>query len=39
VGDLNSLWNKSDSVAHIYHLGEVTIDDDNVAHLYDPLVR
>ena len=39
VGDLNSLWNKSDSVAHIYHLGEITIDDNDVAHLYDPLVR
>ena len=39
VGDLNSLWNKNDSVAHIYHLGEVTIDENDVAHLYDPLVR
>ena len=39
VGDLNSLWNRSDVVAHIYHLGETIIDDNDVAHLYDPLVR
>jgi len=38
VGDLYCLWNKNDTVAHIYHDGTIIIDEDNVAHLYDPLV-
>ena len=38
VGELAILWNRLDSVAHIYHMGETIIDDNNVAHLYDPLV-
>jgi hypothetical protein len=36
VGDMNAEWNRNDSIAHIFHNGYVTIDEDNVAHLYDP---
>jgi hypothetical protein len=39
VGDLLCLWNKNDTVAHIYHDGNIIIDDNNIAHLYDPLIR
>ena len=38
VGDLVSIWNKNDTVAHIYHDGVIIIDENDVAHLYDPLV-
>jgi hypothetical protein len=36
VGDLAAEWNHKDPVAHIYHNGWTVIDEDNVAHLYDP---
>ena len=36
VGDLNAEWHKNDTIAHIYHNGYAIIDDDGVAHLYDP---
>jgi hypothetical protein len=36
VGDMSVEWNRNDSIAHIFHNGYVTIDEDNVAHLYDP---
>ena len=36
IGDLNAEWHMSDQVAHIYHNGYAIIDDDGVAHLYDP---
>jgi len=36
VGDLNAEWHANDSIAHIYHNGYAIIDDDGVAHLYDP---
>ena len=29
-------WAYSDQFAHIYHEGKVIIDEDNIAHLYDP---
>ena len=38
VGDLNCEWNAQDTVAHIYHNGWTILDDNDVAHLYDPLV-
>jgi len=38
VGDLNCLWHQQDSIAHIYHVGSIIIDDDGGAHLYDPLI-
>jgi hypothetical protein len=36
VGDLSAEWDKRDNVAHIYHNGWTIIDDNHVAHLYDP---
>ena len=36
VGDLNAEWHANDSIAHIYHNGYAVIDDDDIAHLYDP---
>ena len=36
VGDLNAEWHANDSIAHIYHNGYAVIDNDDVAHLYDP---
>jgi hypothetical protein len=36
VGDMNAEWNKLDRVAHVYHNGFTVLDEDNVAHLYDP---
>jgi len=36
VGDLNAEWHANDSIAHIYHNGYAIIDDDDIAHLYDP---
>ena len=36
VGDLNAEWHANDSIAHIYHNGYVIIDENSVAHLYDP---
>ena len=38
VGDMNCEWNTQDSVAHIYHNGWTVLDENDVAHLYDPLV-
>lgn len=38
VGDMNCEWNAQDSVAHIYHNGWTVLDENDVAHLYDPLV-
>ena len=38
MGDMNCEWNRQDSVAHIYHNGWPVIDENDVAHLYDPLV-
>ena len=35
-GDLSAEWDKRDNIAHIYHNGWTVIDDDNIAHLYDP---
>ena len=39
VGDMNCEWSAQDSVAHIYHNGWTVIDENDVAHLYDPLVH
>jgi hypothetical protein len=39
VGDLSAEWDKRDSVAHIYHNGWTIIDDNHVAHLYDPTLN
>ena len=36
AGDLNAEWHTDDNFAHVYHNGYTIIDDDNVAHLYDP---
>ena len=38
VGDLNAEWHANDSIAHIYHNGYSIIDENDVAHLYDPLI-
>ena len=38
AGDLVSIWNKNDTVAHIYHEGVIIVDENDVAHLYDPLI-
>ena len=38
VGNLNCLWNKNDEIAHIYHDGVIIVDENDVAHLYDPLI-
>ena len=35
-GDGVLSWAYSDQFAHIYHEGKVIIDEDNIAHLYDP---
>ena len=35
VGDLNVEWEGRDPIAHIYHNGEVIVDKDRLAHLYD----
>jgi hypothetical protein len=35
VGDISIEWNRNDIVAHIFHKGEIFLDKDNVAHLYD----
>ena len=35
-GDGVLSWAYSDQFAHIYHEGRVIIDEDNIAHLYDP---
>tara|TARA_Y100000310_G_C20475934_1_gene712409 strand:+ start:221 stop:760 length:540 start_codon:yes stop_codon:yes gene_type:complete len=39
VGDMNCEWLAQDTVGHIYHNGWTTIDENGLAHLYDPLVR
>ena len=36
VGDGWLSWTARDPYAHIYHQGWTVIDEDNVAHLYDP---
>ena len=36
VGDIAIEWNRNDAVAHIFHKGLIVLDNDNVAHLYDP---
>ena len=36
TGDGWLSWTASDPYAHIYHQGWTVIDEDNVAHLYDP---
>ena len=36
MGDLSAEWDASDRVAHVFHNGWVVIDEDDVAHLYDP---
>ena len=36
AGDMSAEWNRSDSVAHIFHNGYVIIDSYNICHLYDP---
>ena len=35
IGDISIEWNRDDTVAHIFHKGQIIIDDNNVAHLYD----
>lgn len=35
VGDISIEWNRNDIVAHIFHKGEILLDNDNIAHLYD----
>jgi hypothetical protein len=35
VGDLNVEWEGRDPIAHIFHNGEVVVDADRLAHLYD----
>jgi len=35
VGDISIEWNRDDMVAHIFHKGYITIDKNDVAHLYD----
>ena len=35
VGDISIEWNRDDIVAHIFHKGEILLDNENVAHLYD----
>ena len=36
IGDLNAERHANDSIAHIYHNGYAIIDNQDVAHLYDP---
>ena len=36
IGDISIEWNREDIVAHIFHKGYITIDNNDVAHLYDP---
>ena len=36
IGDISVEWNRADPVAHIFHKGYITIDNNDVAHLYDP---
>jgi len=36
MGDGWLSWTARDPYAHIYHQGWTVIDEDNVAHLYDP---
>jgi len=36
VGDLSAEWDRRDSIAHIFHNGWAVIDENNIAHLYDP---
>ena len=36
VGDINLEWDLNDPIAHIFHKGYITIDNNDVAHLYDP---
>ena len=38
VGDMSAEWMAQDTVGHIYHRGWTIIDENDVAHLYDPLV-
>ena len=35
VGDISIEWNHGDLIAHIFHKGEIVLDKNNVAHLYD----
>jgi len=39
VGDIAIEWNHNDPVAHIFHKGQIILDKDNVAHLYDPELK
>ena len=36
IGDIALEWNRNDPIAHIFHKGQIIIDKDDVAHLYDP---
>ena len=36
VGDLHVEWPTDDVIGHIFHNGYVIIDQDNIAHFYDP---
>jgi len=36
VGDLSAEWETRDRIAHIYHNGYTVIDNEGIAHLYDP---
>ena len=35
VGDIAIEWNQKDSVAHLFHKGQIILDKDKVAHFYD----
>lgn len=36
VGDMSAEWYVEDTIAHIYHNGWAVIDENHIAHLYDP---
>jgi hypothetical protein len=35
VGDIEMAWSREDTVAHIFHNGQIILSKDGVAHLYD----
>ena len=36
TGDIVMEWSQSDSIAHLFHKGQIILDKNKVAHFYDP---
>jgi len=36
IGDIVMEWSQTDSIAHLFHKGQIILDKNKVAHFYDP---